>query len=68
MALNALARHFNLTIPNVAQGIAPGAAENVTLQSIAESYNPLNDSQALKSSPTDFEALRNNYNYRNEVK
>ena len=68
MALNALARHFNLTIPNVAQGIAPGAAENVTLQSIAESYNPLTDTQALKSSPTDFEALRNNYNYRNEVK
>lgn len=68
MALDALARHFNLPIPNVAQGIAPGAAENVTLQSIAESYNPLNDSQALKSSPTDFEALRNNYNYRNEVK
>ena len=68
MALNALARHFNLSIPNVAQGIAPGAAEKVTLQSIAESYNPLNDSQALKSSPTDFEALRNNYNYRKEVK
>lgn len=68
MALNALARHFNLPIPNVAQGIAPGAAENVTLQSIAESYNPLTDTQALKSSPTDFEALRNNYNYRKEVK
>lgn len=68
MALNALARHFNLTIPNVAQSIAPGAAENVTLQSIAESYNPLTDTQALKSSPHDFETLRNNYNYRNEVK
>lgn len=68
MALNALARHFNLPIPNVAQGIAPRAAENVTLQSIAESYNPLTDTQALKSSPTDFEALRNNYNYRKEVK
>lgn len=68
MALDALARHFNLTIPNVAQGIAPGAAEKVTLQSIAESYNPLTDTQALKSSPTDFEALRNNYNYRKEVK
>ena len=68
MALNALARHFNLTIPNVAQGIPMGAAQCVTLQTIANSYNPLNDSQALKSSPTDFEALRNNYNYRNEVK
>ena len=68
MALNALARHFNLPIPNVAQGIAPGAAENVTLQSIAESYNPLTDTQALKATPHDFETLRNNYNYRNEVK
>ena len=68
MALDALARHFNLTIPNVAQGIAPGAAENVTLQSIAESYNPLTDTQALKATPHNFETLRNNYNYRNEVK
>ncbi len=67
MALNALAKHFNLTIPNVAQGITPGAANNVTLQSIAESYNPLIDTQCLKKSPNDFEALRNNYNYRNEV-
>ena len=68
MALDALARHFNLPIPNVAQGIAPGAAENVTLQSIAESYNPLTDTQALKATPHNFETLRNNYNYRNEVK
>ncbi len=67
MALDALAQHFNLTIPNVAQGIAPGAAANVTLQSIAESYNPVTDTLALKSSPIDFESLRNNYNYRREV-
>ncbi len=67
MALNALAKHFYLTIPNVAQGIAPGAAQNVTIQAISESYNPLIDTHALKASPHDFEALRNNYNYRNEV-
>lgn len=67
MALNALAEHFNLTIPNVAQGIAPGAARYVSLQAIADSYNPTIDTQALKSSPNDFEALRNNYNYRHEV-
>lgn len=67
MALNALAEHFSLTIPNVAQGITPGAANNVTLQSIADSYNPLINTNALKSSPSDFEALRNNYNYRKEV-
>lgn len=67
MVLNALAKHFNLTIPNVAQGIAPGAAKNISLQSITDSYNPLIDTLALKSTPNNFEALRNNYNYRNEV-
>lgn len=68
MALDALARHFNLSIPNVAQGIPVGAAQCVTLQTIANSYNPLIDTQALKATPHDFETLRNNYNYRNEVK
>ena len=67
MALEALARHFNLSIPNVAQGIAPGAAQNVTMQSITKSYNPIIDTQALKASPDAFESLRNNYNYRPEV-
>lgn len=67
MALDALAHHFNLTIPNVAQGIPMGAASQVTLQSITATYNPLIDTQALKTTPSDFEALRNNYNYRKEV-
>ena len=67
MALDALARHFNLSIPNVAQGVAPGAAQNVTMQSITQSYNPIIDTQALKASPNAFETLRNNYNYRPEV-
>lgn len=67
MALEALARHFNLSIPPVGQDIPSGAANNVTLQSIIDSYNPITDTQALKATPHDFEALRNNYNYRNEV-
>ncbi len=67
MALEALAHHFNLTIPNIAEGIPTGAAQHITLQSIIDSYNPLIDTQALKTSPHSFEALRNNYNYRNEV-
>lgn len=67
MALNALAQHFNLSIPNVAQGITSGAAENVTLQSISDSYDPFIDSLALKTAPQSFEELRNNYNYRSEV-
>ena len=67
MALDALARHFNLSIPNVAQGIPMGAAQNVTFNSIINTYNPLIDTRALKSYPDNFEALRNNYNYRHEV-
>lgn len=67
MALDALAKHFNLSIPNIAKEIPAGAANMATLQSIAESYDPISDTQALKSSPNDFESLRNNYNYRNEV-
>lgn len=68
MVLEALARHFNLTIPSVAEGIPMGAAKSVTIQSIKDSYNPLIDTQALKSFPQQFESLRNNYNYRDEVK
>ena len=67
MALEALARHFNLSIPPVGQDIPSGAANNVTLQSITQSYNPIIDTQALKASPDAFETLRNNYNYRPEV-
>ena len=59
MALEAFARHFNLSIPNVAQGVAPGAAQYVTMQSITQSYNPIIDTQALKASPDAFETLRN---------
>lgn len=68
MALDSLARHFNLTIPSVAEGIPMGAAKSVTIQSIKESYNPLIDTRALKTSPQQFESLRNGYNYRDEVK
>ena len=68
MALDSLARHFNLTIPSVAEGIPMGAAKSVTIQSIKESYNPLIDTRALKTSPQQFEFLRNGYNYRDEVK
>jgi hypothetical protein len=68
MVLSAFAQHFNLPEVHTAETVAPGAAETVTLDSITASYNPLNDTAALKTAPHTFEALRNNYNYRNEVK
>ena len=68
MVLSAFAQHFNLPEVHTAETVAPGAAETVTLDSITASYNPLNDTAALKAAPHTFESLRNNYNYRNEVK
>lgn len=44
-----------------------GAAENVTWDSIKNSYDPMVDTMALKSDPDAFESLRNNYDYRPEV-
>lgn len=68
MVLSAFAQHFNLPEVHTAETVAPGAAKTVTLDSITASYNPLNDTAALKAAPHTFESLRNNYNYRNEVK
>ncbi len=68
MAVQALAEHFNLPSVGIAEKAPAGAAENVTLESIAESYNPLIYTAALKNNPDSFESLRNNYLYRPEVK
>ena len=45
---------------------ATGAA-NVTLDRIALSYNPLDDTMRLRNNPQDFEAQRNHYALRHEV-
>ncbi|MBQ7941669.1 MAG: 4-phosphoerythronate dehydrogenase [Muribaculaceae bacterium] len=68
MLLDSLARHFGweLDIP-VVQAPAKGA-ETVTLDTIMSSYNPLVDTQALKTAPCSFEMLRNSYSLRPEVK
>lgn len=41
-------------------------ADTPTLEAIAASYDPTADSARLKSAPGEFEALRNNYDYRPE--
>ena len=68
MVLSAFTQHFTLSEVHTAETVAPGAAETVTLDSITASYTPLNDTAALNAAPHTFESLRNNYNYRNEVK
>ena len=67
MIIEALNRHFGWNITPVQASTPLKGAENVTPQTIIDSYNPLIDTAHLKSSPTTFESLRNNYPLRNEL-
>ena len=67
MIIEALNRHFGWNITPVQASTPLKGAENVTPQTIIDSYNPLIDTTHLKSAPTTFESLRNNYPLRNEL-
>lgn len=75
MALQALCRHFDLSGIDVAEQVPSGAAQDVTIKKIADSYNPLIDTSALRATlslpdtalTATFEHLRNSYTYRPEV-
>lgn len=68
MALQALCSHFNLPSLDVAEKVSPTAVPFVTADAIQSSYNPVIDTEALRSAPSDFERLRNHYAYRPEVR
>lgn len=68
MSLDSLTSYFGLPKVEMAEKVTEGAATGVTLASVASSYNPLDDTEALKSSPESFEKLRNTYNYRDEAR
>ncbi len=68
MALDAICRHFNLPEITIADPTpAPYAPDEVTAEMIVESYDPVADSEALRSAPESFETLRNSYALRREV-
>ena len=67
MIIEALNRHFGWNITPVQASTPLKGTENVTPQTIIDSYNPLIDTAHLKSAPTTFESLRNNYPLRNEL-
>lgn len=67
MAVDAVAAKLGLTANAMPEIVPSGAATEVDAHSIALSYNPLIDTDNLRSNPNDFEALRNHYNLRNEV-
>ncbi|MDE7335925.1 MAG: 4-phosphoerythronate dehydrogenase [Muribaculaceae bacterium] len=58
MALRAIDPRLDIELPPV--------ADKPSLDAIAASYNPIADTAALLSATADFEALRNNYDYRPE--
>lgn len=68
MSLDSLTSYFGLPKVEMAEKVPEGAATGVTLASVASSYNPLDDTEALKSSLESFEKLRNTYNYRDEAR
>lgn len=67
MIIEALNRHFGWNITPIQASTPLKGAENVTPQTIIDSYNPLIDTAHLKFAPTTFESLRNNYPLRNEL-
>ena len=67
MIQDALCRHFRLPLIPMETVSPYEGAHQVTLTGIMHSYNPLDDTANLKSSPQSFEALRNNYPLRHEV-
>lgn len=68
MALDAVSRHFSL--PEIDMGMpAPAPTPGkITAKAVLASYDPLADTAALKAAPASFEALRNTYALRSEVR
>mgnify|MGYP002624217373 CR=1 FL=1 len=66
MMLEALNEHYGWDIPVPTIASPATGAGQVTLTSIAASYDILADSAALKATPTDFESQRNHYPHRPE--
>lgn len=67
MAVKEVCDFFGWPEPAMPEKVAPGAAEYVTAERIVASYNPLEDTEALRSAPQDFERQRNSYQLRREV-
>ena len=66
MVIDALCRHFSLPHPGP---ILPPSlpADFKYTGSALDLYNPLDDSEKLKTDPSKFESLRNNYPLRREI-
>ncbi|MCM1020625.1 MAG: 4-phosphoerythronate dehydrogenase [Muribaculum sp.] len=66
MAINALTTNFAKPPVTLAEPAPKRHKQAPSLTHIIKSYNPTADTLQLKASPSFFETLRNNYNYRPE--
>lgn len=71
MAVQALAKHFNLPLQNwYPEGVPHSTPRPISWQqmcdTIADHCNLNDESLALRNAPEQFESLRNNYHYREE--
>lgn len=67
MVLEAVEKEFGVEIDKSGlEGPYSGSA-GITAQAILDSYNPIEDTMALRQAPEKFDKLRANYKYREEV-
>jgi erythronate-4-phosphate dehydrogenase len=66
-AVEAICSHFNLSGIGFTYQVPKSAPGSVKWASVVRSYNPMEDTLVLKSHPEQFERLRNEYDYRQEV-
>lgn len=66
-ALDAVTTMFMLPRVTLDQPLPPAPARSVRIADICAGYDPMADTQALKSDPAAFEGLRNHYHLRDEV-
>lgn len=67
-ALDAISGFFGLPMLKASAPEPGKVPASVKVQEFVRSYNPAEDTAALKASPGDFEELRNNYRLRDEAR
>lgn len=66
MVLDAVGKKFGIPVDLSGLECEPSGEYEISKKLIEDSYDPLADSEALKSNPVGFESFRNHYAYRHE--
>lgn len=67
VAVDAICSHFGLPALKVDAPVPPAPAQTAALNDIMATYQPMEDTAALKAQPELFEHFRNTYNLRQEA-